>query len=157
MCIQQQAQNAALSSFFRDDKNSSARTLCVMCLCVRVVLFDTRKSYFEVLDSFPFFQKKRLDWVLKNSETLNSRRTKITVFNTKRNPRVMMSCVFAFAYFARSESIRERDSKKKKEGERRSPHTHAQKSNAERRELSVRVLIVFFVENSQQNTFPQFI
>jgi len=135
--IQQQAQNAALSSFFRD-RNSSARA-CVMCLCVRVVLFDTRKSYFlKFWTFFPFFQKKRLDWVLKNFETLNSRRTKITVFNTKRNPRVMMSCVFAFAYFARSESIQERDSKKKKEGERRSPHTHAQKkSNAERRELSV--------------------
>ena len=49
----------------------------------------------------------------------------------------MMSCVFAFAYFARSESIQERDSREKKEGERRGPHTREKKSNAERRELSV--------------------
>jgi len=57
-----------------------ARALCV---CVRVVLFDTRKSYFlKFLDSSPFFQKKRLDWVLKNFETLNSRSTKI-VFSTR--------------------------------------------------------------------------
>jgi len=69
----------------------------------------------------------------------------------------MMSCVFAFAYFARSESIQERDSKKKKEGERRSPHTRTKKQRREKRTVCVRVLIVFFVENSQQNTFPQFI
>lgn len=57
--IQQQAQNAALC-FFRDDKNSSALVrVRYVFVCARSAFRYEKELFFEVLDSFPFFQKKK--------------------------------------------------------------------------------------------------
>ena len=131
--------------------------MCYVFVRARSAFRYEKELFFEVFGLFSLFSKEETwlgaqkFWNPKQSQHKNS------FLNTKRNPRVMMSCVFAFAYFARSESIQERDSKEKKEGERRSPHTRTKKQRREKRTVCVRVLIVFFVENSQQNTFPQFI
>jgi hypothetical protein len=95
------------------------------------VLFDTRESYFEVLDSLFLIQK----WgVLKNGDTLNSRtKKKVPQHETES------TCVVAFAHplFTRYErkpralgaallGASERDSKKKKQKRSsRAVHAHA--------------------------------